>query len=436
MIFYMATEQHERLLEFLTEKYILNVNIYACLGADDMLSLVKNELRNTEIEALIIDIGILEDSTLVNTEELVEVFKAFKLLYPESKIVVLTEKDIEKETNEIFFSISITSVSKDLVNILSAKYAEDTEKEAIDEEQEIETQMEMEVEQEQKEKQEVEQGADSLLQEQPKNLEEDIEMKEHLQKEVSVIEQESIERDREITTKDRIKVSGGTPLLKTRVQQHNQEQHMQNIVRLSNQEKDKLKILKQQWLCRNLIVAVIGSERRTGTTTAAFHIAEWLNRSGAKVSYTEANNHFHLCQIAEKENFNVREQHFSHHGIDYYENTEYDQDSGRNFIILDLGSFQENPDWVAKIISGVVDIVILIAGGKTYEQEALDKAVNSIAVLNKLGAIIFNFLREQDFLIQKDRLKAKELILVNSKYEPDLLKPIDVSEIFKCYKSS
>ena len=58
-----------------------------------------------------------------------------------------------------------------------------------------------------------------------------------------------------------------------------------------------------------------------------------------------------------------------------------------------------------------------------------------MTVFDKPGAIIFNFLQEQDFIIQKNRLKAEELILVNSKYEPDFLKPIDVSEIFECYKS-
>ncbi|SES65524.1 hypothetical protein [[Clostridium] polysaccharolyticum] len=394
MIFYMATEQNKERLEFLAETYILNVNTYAYLGADDMLSLVKNELRNTEMEALIMDAGILEDSTLVNSEELLEVFKAFKLLYPESKIVVLTEKDMERETNEIFFSISFSSVSKELVDILSANAEEDSEKETLDMEQEIEKEREA--------------------------------------------EQESVGTDREIITKDRIKVSGGTPLLKMRVQQNNQEHKPKNIVKLSSAcgDRNELNILKQQWSCNNLMVAVIGSERRTGTTTVAFKLSEWLSQSGAKVSYTEANAHFHLKLIAQKFRFRKENQYYVRKNINYYENTEFDKYNGRNFILLDLGSIQENTDWVIRILKEVADMIILTAGGKIYEQNALDKAVDILLFMEKPCAVIFNFLSEQDFLEQEERFHGNDIIMLNGEYEPDLLKPIDVSEIFECYKSS
>lgn len=50
--------------------------------------------------------------------------------------------------------------------------------------------------------------------------------------------------------------------------------------------------------CKNVAVAVIGSQSRIGTTTAAVGLSAWLARVGASMCYVEAHAGGHLVSLA------------------------------------------------------------------------------------------------------------------------------------------
>ena len=64
-----------------------------------------------------------------------------------------------------------------------------------------------------------------------------------------------------------------------------------------------------KWNCSNIMIGIVGTERRSGTTAAALHLANYLRDQGAAVIYTEANRHEHLVGIAKEYDFIQDEDH-------------------------------------------------------------------------------------------------------------------------------
>ena len=61
-----------------------------------------------------------------------------------------------------------------------------------------------------------------------------------------------------------------------------------------NDEKDSKALT---FLCKDIKIAVVGVERRAGTTTVAFNLTNFLSQAGADISYVEANTHGHLSTL-------------------------------------------------------------------------------------------------------------------------------------------
>lgn len=412
MIFYMATEPNANIFDFLDEDYIFTKNTYMNLQASDILNIIKQELRNTEIEALIVDVHILKDGNY-HSEEMCEAFKAFKILNPDSKIVIAAESltDEDKTSNPVYSVIQYSEhLQQEIMELLSTATVVERE-EAIDF-TEIQNKLTEEIDVAiQNQKEVVETNNKSDIRAVEENIPQEIEpLKPAVA--VPVIDVSS-------KANEKVKTSAGKPLLSQKALQMRDSEVTHKLTTLN--EVTEKKVIRRQWECENVIVAFLGTEQRTGTTTTAFHAAEWLCDSGAKVSYTEANQHYHLKKIMEYLHISKVTDHYSRKNIEYFENAAFDMENGSNFILLDLGSIKENTNWVMQIIKEVVDQVVLVAGGKSYEAEALKTALEVLNNIQKPCSVVFNFLSELQFIELEKRYKDK-FVVVNGSYEPELLK--------------
>ncbi len=112
--------------------------------------------------------------------------------------------------------------------------------------------------------------------------------------------------------------------------------------------------------CRNVIVAVAGSQPGIGTTTAAIGLSAWLARVGASVYYVEANASGHLSMLARSYEMEAEEGGWQFENV-HYRNTQPQEDT--NFVVYDMGS-----DFTAKReLLRSADIRLLVCGTKPYE---------------------------------------------------------------------
>jgi len=438
MIFYMSSEQNQEKLDFLHNKYVLKKYTDTNLTYRHLMKIIKQDLRNTELQALIIDITIFKEEQAYQ-ENILEAFESFKLINPDSQVVVMIDERSKenpdwctKAAKDMVVLLDFTSnIEKGMLELL-AKEKSESEGEGILEE---DSESKEESIPEEKPKPE----GKSIPEEDPASEEKSIPQEEPVPREEGIPEEKPVS-EVNIFSKQKVKMTEGRPLLSQIVQ--NRESDKNTNVNTLNQftKSHKQILIKSQWNCSNAMIAVVGTERRTGTTTAAFHMCEYLRRSGAKVSYTEANSHLHLRKIAEDSNSYMKEVsgHFIQNDIDYFENTQFNQDNGCNFIFLDLGNMQENTDWVYQVIKNAADQIILVAGGKCYEIQWVNQAIEILKGTGKQIVLYFNFLPVHEFEVIKEYYEQQEVTAVNGQYEPDLYKPCgeDIGDVFTRYKTS
>lgn len=112
--------------------------------------------------------------------------------------------------------------------------------------------------------------------------------------------------------------------------------------------------------CRNVAVAVVGSQSRIGTTTAAVGLCAWLSRVGASVCYVEAHTGGHLAALARGYEMEAEEGGWQFEGV-HYRRMEPKDDV--NFVVYDLGSdLAEKRELLER-----ADIKLLVCGTKPYE---------------------------------------------------------------------
>lgn len=439
MIFYMSTEGSQRLFDFLGEDHIFTKNVYAELKEEDILGIVKQDLRNTAIDVLIIDMNIFAEK-IRYADGVLEALESYKLLYPECR-VILYGISVDKEENKIWKEKAendfyVISADKDILAILNPEILN----------LETETQETLEVEKADSGEKLSEAREDSK-EEQMDTESADVESigEKERKKEVEPVLQEELvhpdmptKKDVDIYSKEKVKTTEGKPLLRQKVQEQQQQQKQEHgsIVGISELCSKKNIQIQKCFNCSNVIIAMVGTEGRTGVTTAAFHLAEYLNHAGAKVSYTEANASGHLEKIAEDSRDQVTEQDgfYKRKNISYFQNTEFDQENGSNFILLDMGSIQENADWKYQIITQLAELVIIVSPGKAYELPELDRALDTIQLTRKQYAILMNFMSERQFAKVKETYSDIEMI--KGEYEPELFQPFDcIGHLIEKYKS-
>lgn len=112
--------------------------------------------------------------------------------------------------------------------------------------------------------------------------------------------------------------------------------------------------------CNNVAVAVMGSQARTGTTTAAVGLCTWLAHAGASVCYVEANKSGHLPVLARSYGMQPQKDGWMFEGVLY--RTEAPGEDV-NFVVYDLGSsFTASHDILER--SG---LRLLVCGTKPHE---------------------------------------------------------------------
>jgi hypothetical protein len=98
-------------------------------------------------------------------------------------------------------------------------------------------------------------------------------------------------------------------------------------------------ITKYNWNCKNVKIAIAGTQRRSGVTVTAFNMVAWLIARGATACYVEANTHHHLSWIINVYDAPKNGEGYSVGGIDCYFTDEFGR--GYNFVIYDCGEIKE-----------------------------------------------------------------------------------------------
>ncbi len=112
--------------------------------------------------------------------------------------------------------------------------------------------------------------------------------------------------------------------------------------------------------CKNVAVAVVGSQSRIGVTTAAVGLSAWLARVGASVCYVEAHTDGHLAALARGYEMETEEEGWQFEGVHY---RRMEPRADVNFVVYDLGSDLAGK----KELVERADIKLLVCGTKPYE---------------------------------------------------------------------
>ena len=127
------------------------------------------------------------------------------------------------------------------------------------------------------------------------------------------------------------------------------------------------------FLCKDIKIAVVGVERRTGTTTIAFNLTNFLYQAGADASYVEANTHGHLSTLPSFfKNMIVHESCIEYKEVKYYFNGYFPEEN--NFTVIDFGSLAECNISVLK----QCDLILLCGTAMPYEIEGIKRGLESL----------------------------------------------------------
>lgn len=160
-------------------------------------------------------------------------------------------------------------------------------------------------------------------------------------------------------------------------------------------------VIKNESVFEEKIIAVVGSQRRTGTSTTAFQLANYIASKGKSVAYMEGNNHQHLKEIVKTYKMEERDQVWQMNGVDYlFSDSEFFKHY--HYIIADLGELNE--DKVEFIKNS--HFVILCGDAKCYEKNHL---IQAITFLKSSGISAYHL-----FL---HFVAPNELLLLKSQYE-------------------
>jgi hypothetical protein len=420
----------------------MNTEVKARLNQDIFMKCIKKELRNIEISCLIIDLLIFDREEAIDYSQAIE---AFSLLNPGCKIIVMYEdesgmKDLISSIQQcpgihIIESKENNNVIIDIINSVVVNYDMDDVPDSDIPDSDIPEDV-------------IPEGdiPDGVI----SDTQEEIIKEEY--KEVS-----ETPLIHEIHPPDNIfnkatvpvKLSEGEPLRKrakkiSEGEQHNQSDTMKLSTKVKRQHKNDnstkpgTPILQDEhiWNCSNVMIGIVGAERRTGTTTTALHLATYLKELGASVIYTEANQHGHIDDIAVQYSLTLSEDHYINDKVLYYRNSQFDQDAGANFIIFDLGYIEENKQRTLKILTEIMNEIIIVSGCKPYEQNALNQAIMTID--NKDVNIVLNLASQAELESLQGRYKDNIKYSATAPYEPSLIQPghwpDDFMELFLQYR--
>lgn len=119
---------------------------------------------------------------------------------------------------------------------------------------------------------------------------------------------------------------------------------------------------KFQFDCKNIRIAVAGSDRRVGVTTTAINFVFWIQTHGGSACYLEANTSKHLAHIIHLFEPEKVENAYVMEDADFYLTPEFNRDY--NFIVTDCGVLG---DPVVQNSFSNADIRVLCGSAMPYE---------------------------------------------------------------------
>ena len=385
-IIYLGSSKAIHDFDWMQEENILHKQVKENLTEIEFSNLVKTDLRNANLDYLIIDTRILEKSTLDSYRQGIETFQVLNpgcqvILYANEEITVQEKLQgvvVINEPEQAF----LLPEQKDIPGQIVEKEQTDIPEKNINIEEEQEKVSEESINTE---------PATDILNDSINEISESEGFTEPTQ---VPDEENSLDIFSRMNVK--VKTSEGIPL-KERCLEQQKVTEKENI-QLSN----NLTTLNNIWTCSNVIIAVTGSQRRTGATTVAMRLCDYLNKNGAHVCYSEATLEVneHLSNIAEEFNFDVVEASYRKKNITYYRDSTYDTEAGYNFIVLDLGAVEERPKWITSVIEKVADEVILVASGaRNYEVESLKRSLEVFSGIPVRINVVINTMSESRFKV-------------------------------------
>lgn len=400
-VVYLTSKSNSAKFDWLEEKYILNKQLKDGLDEEAFINCVKIDLRNTAVDYLIVDIMILKNQV---PKDVLAGLETFNLLSSSSKIMLYFPQEWEvKESIDILQKYYKYYIIDDLSPIQSQFEA--LVDVPVDEIEEGGNKVEIVSD----EIASTEEGGDFQEQEEVQVIEEHNEPK--IQEEKRLTD-ENVPVDIFERTNQKIKTHEGQPLGKRCAEQQKE--------RKETKAKNIVKIGSEIWNCSNIVIVVAGTDRRTGTTTAAIHLCKCLNEHGAKVCYSEAvlEGHKHLQYIAEECDFVKEEDCYQKENINFYTDSVYDTNAGYNFIILDVGAVPERPKWVASVLDEIAQEVLLIATGAwEYERIKLDESLAQLSGLEKRMNVVINSSTNENYQ-RIEQQYGKKVLVHQGVFEP------------------
>ncbi|BCN29548.1 hypothetical protein [Anaeromicropila herbilytica] len=447
MVFYITGEVNKNIYDFINEQQVFKKGIKPYITADLFLNFIKKELRNLEVDYLIIDLLVLQLDEPMMIEEAIE---AFKVLNKKGTIVISAVGEDEERrevwrtycNNRYEFLYQEENLEEEMFKLLNHSTEElviDNQSEELkndDKETVKRTQIKKKVTKSNKEEstQLVKEESSKIEDSQPEGISPD-KLYHKANVKVKTNDGQAISKNNSLMNEDQYKSVVNDKVVEEVINIPKKNKVITLDEYLLKNCKDKDETIN--WKCNNIFIGIVGTERKVGTTLASIQMANALAATSAKVSYTETNTHNHLQLIANEYIMEQIEDHYYKNSVSYYLDKKFDIEAKYNFILFDLGAINERTDWIIRIIEELINEVILVAGCKPYEQKALKYALSKLQGKN-LHLLCNNATLEEyeqmNMLYNSDKVKCIEY-----KNETDLFSKNNwldnISEILQEYRT-
>lgn len=166
---------------------------------------------------------------------------------------------------------------------------------------------------------------------------------------------------------------------------------------------------KYKFDCKNIRIAIAGSDRRVGVTTTAMNLVFWIQMHGGNACYLEANASKHLAHIFHLFEPEKAGNAYVMEGVDFYLTPELDRDY--NFIVTDCGVLG---DPRIQVSFTQADVRVLCGSAMPYELPVFYHALERCKDLSvhAIGLSVPENLRP--FLLQ---MLSKDILFVDSSHD-------------------
>lgn len=161
--------------------------------------------------------------------------------------------------------------------------------------------------------------------------------------------------------------------------------------------------------CTNVVIAIAGSDRRTGVTTTAINFVCWINSRGGTACYLEANTSKHLAHIVHLFQPEQNGHAYVIEGQDFYFTRELNRDY--NFIVVDCGVIGDKNLQEAFLDA---DVRVLCGSAMPYELPMFYRAMERCKDLSVWALGLFVADDMKPFL---ERAVSKNMLFGESSHE-------------------